>query len=367
MEKVGIITLNGYKNYGNRLQNYALQEAIKSIGFQAETILIDQGIQSPPTKLQRMKNLFSLSVFKKIIRKIYATKNKKLIEDRTIKFKEFSNKYIHETSYSISEESLPMEKLSQYKSFITGSDQVWNPNYISGSSLYFLSFAPKSKRISYAASFGVSNIQSDFREIFKKNLLEMNALAVREEQGANIIKELTGRDALVVIDPTMLLTKEMWRGIKKPFPKKPTTPYILTYFLGEVSNNTKMRVNTIAKEKKLEIVNLASLEDSKYYTADPSEFIDFIDSAEVFCTDSFHGVVFSILLETPFIVFERQGRLPSMNSRIETILSKFNFESRLAKNISTNDQICNIDYSHVDNLLEQEREKAYNYLVKALN
>src|SRR5699024_6730560 len=129
-----------------------------------------------------------------------------------------------------------------------------------------------------------------------------------------------------------------WRAISKVSSVKPETPYLLTYFLGEISNNTKKRINKIAKKKKLKIINLASLQDVKYYTADPSEFIDFIDSAELFCTDSFHGAVFSILLKTPFIVFERKGSLPSMNSRIETLLSKFNLDFRMAKNINFKDR-----------------------------
>ncbi len=194
----------------------------------------------------------------------------------------------------------------------------------------------------------------------------MNYLSVREEQGAKIIKDITSRNAQVVLDPTMLLTRENWREISKASNEKPKIPYLLTYFLGNVPQDTLTRIEEIANERKLKIVNLASLKDTKYYSADPGEFIDFIDSADVFCTDSFHGVVFSILLETPFIVFERQGKLPSMNSRIETLLSKFKFSSRVAKNITSINQIYNIDYSHVDEILSSERDKSYTYLKESL-
>lgn len=365
MRKVGIITLNGYKNYGNRLQNYALQEAIRSIGFKVETVIINQN-DSPTKASNPSLKLIDITIIKRGARKILNIKNKKYNDIKTENFKKFSKKYITETSYKISDENLPITTLSHYDTFVVGSDQVWNPFYINGSPLYFLNFVPSTKRVSYAASFGISIIPDEYKTSYKKYLTEMKCISVREEQGASIVKEITGRDAQVLLDPTMLLSKDNWRSIAKESNEKPNSPYLLTYFLGDISKNTKRRINEIAKEKNLKIVNLASLKDIKYYTADPSEFINYIDSAEVFCTDSFHGVVFSILLETPFIVFERQGKLPSMNSRIETLLTKFNFKSRLAKNISRNDEIYNIDYSQVDKILRKEREQAYIYLKEAL-
>ncbi|WP_345242032.1 polysaccharide pyruvyl transferase family protein [Pontibacillus salipaludis] len=366
MKKVGIITLNGYKNYGNRLQNYALQETIKSVGYSVDTILIKHEAKNPRL-ITRVKNTFKSLEFSKVFQKVYNKRNKKYHQGKVKKFKEFSNELISETEYAITRDHLPLDKLSHYDYFVVGSDQVWNPFYINGSSLYFLDFAPPAKRISYAASFGISSIPDEFKKDYQKYLKEMKDLAVREDQGIDIIKDLTGRDdAQVVVDPTMLLTKDKWREIAKPSSEKPSSPYLLTYFLGDVSNSTKGEINRIAKEKKLKIINLASLKDVKYYTSDPSEFVDFIDSAEIFCTDSFHGVVFSIILETPFIVYERGGSLPSMNSRIETLLSKFNLESRLDKNITSKSQVDKIDYSHVDKILKEEREKAFTYLKKAL-
>jgi len=141
----------------------------------------------------------------------------------------------------------------------------------------------------------------------------------------------------------------------------------LTYFLGNVSKERKRKIKSIASKNKLKIVNLADIKDKETYVADPSEFIDYVNSVSVFLTDSFHGAVFSILLEVPFIVFNREGRLPSMNSRIDTLLSKFKLESRRANNVTDNNQIFEVDYSHVPPILEVERKKAYDYLKEALN
>lgn len=194
----------------------------------------------------------------------------------------------------------------------------------------------------------------------------MTYLSVREEAGAKIIKELTGKDAFVHVDPTMLLTKEQWLSISETPLNKPSKPYLLTYFLGDIPIKRMKKLKEIAKNNNLELVNLAQIKDRKSYLTGPKEFIDYINSASVLCTDSFHGAVFSILLETPFIIFNGEGKTPSMNSRIETLLKKFNLESRFFDKIKLNDDVFEINYSHIDNILEKERNNSLNYLKNAL-
>ncbi|MBM4761457.1 polysaccharide pyruvyl transferase family protein [Bacillus sp. B15-48] len=370
MNKVGIITLNGYFNYGNRLQNYALQETIKSFGFEVETIINNTKSLSTDKKnkieLIKDKGVTGLIKigFTKVENYLY---NNRLRQERTQLFKSFSSMYISETDYSISEANIPNDILDNYAYFVTGSDQVWNPNYRKGSSIEFLTFSPPERRIAYAPSFGISKIPAEFVNSYRQWLSEMAHLSVREEAGANIIKELTGRDAPVVLDPTMMLTKEKWLSISKESKHKPENKYLLTYFLGDIPKERLKKLSSIAEKNELEIVHLAQIKDRKHYLSGPSEFIDYINSASVFCTDSFHGAVFSILVDTPFIVFNREGNSPSMNSRIETLLKTFKLESRKAEDIKSNNQIFQADYSHTVPILEKERKKALDYLENALN
>ena len=373
MGKIGIITLNGYFNYGNRLQNYALEQVLRSIGFKVETIIVDNKNLDVPInrkkfldKIKGKKGKDLIFFSKNKIKKYLYNQNHLNLQREEI-FKEFSLKYLSETDFTISEKNIPQDLLNRYDYFITGSDQVWNPNYTSGSSIYFLTFAPKNKRISYAASFGVSEIPEEYIENYKKWLSEMPHLSVREEAGAKIVKDLTGREATVSLDPTMLLTKEQWLSISQVPSHKLIKGYLLTYFLGNIPKERENLLKDIAKRNDLEIVNLARVKEKIPYLTGPSEFIDYIDSASVFCTDSFHGAAFSILLETPFIVFERIDNSPSMNSRIETLLTKFKLESRLVQNIKSNEQIFEIDYSHVPPILQKERDSSINYLKNALN
>jgi len=367
MRKVGIITLNGYFNYGNRLQNYALQEVLKSQGFSVKTILVNNMNTNESGKnnflIDRAKRIFGmtpLELFNKIrIRKINA--------NRTKKFKKFTSKYILETDYCISDNNIPNDLSDRYDYFITGSDQVWNPLYINEAPIYFLTFTNKRKRIAYAPSFGKSDIPSECQDKFRNWISDMTHLSVREEAGRKIIKDLTGRDAIVLVDPTLMLSKEQWLSISKEALNKPKDGYILTYFLGGTSKENEMYIKAIAKQNNLKIVNMVDLKDEETYKTGPDEFINFINSASVFFTDSFHGVVFSILTQTPFVVYERISKSSSMYSRIETLLDMFDLRDREAINIKNKEQVFNMDFSHTYSILELERKKALDYLREALH
>ncbi|MEK4443629.1 polysaccharide pyruvyl transferase family protein [Niallia sp. FSL K6-0077] len=380
MKKVAILTINDYSNYGNRLQNYATQEVLKSLGFSVETLVNTNGINNDKeietksnnkrSKLQKLKNMSIKGIVLKIAFRFWKIFNKNKIdrygEKRLQTFKLFTKDFIQETKFSISDDNISKELLDQYDFFITGSDQVWNPYFRYGSSIDFLTFAPKNKRVAYAPSFGITDIPSQYVGNYQVWLSEMSSLSIREKAGKEIIKKLTGRESEVLVDPTLMLTKEKWLSIAKPSPNKPTKNYILTYFFGGVSEEIRNRIKKISKENNLEIVNLADITDLETFIAGPSEFLDYINSASLFCTNSFHGCVFSILMQIPFIAFQREGNIPSMNSRIETLLSTFNLQSRFSTNVLTNEQVFAKDYSHIDLIIESEREKAINYLKRAM-
>lgn len=374
-KKIGIITLFGYFNYGNRLQNYALQEAIKELGFEVETIVI--GRNSETTLMLKEKSLklekkivnwnkkrskaipcFMKKRFEKIIEKINIHINKK---HRDELFRIFSDKFLNERFINYSEKRMKNIQ-SEYDYFVTGSDQVWNPHFFHGmGEAYFLSFADKKKRISYAPSFGLDKIPLKYEEKYKNWLLNMEKLSVREAAGKNIIKELTGRDAKIVLDPTLLITKEKWLKIASSAPNKPKKKFLVTYFLGEVTSKTKEEIKSVAKKKDLKIINLGDKKEKENFKNGPSEFIDYLNSAEAIFTDSFHGTVFSILLEKPFVVYKRSGKA-SMYSRIETLMDLFSLHAQEAENIKNYEEIFAVDFSHTKEILDAKRKEAYTYL-----
>ena len=128
-------------------------------------------------------------------------------------------------------------------------------------------------------------------------------------------------------------------------------------------------INEVSKNLNLKVLNLLNKGSKNEYSHSPIEFINLINNAELFLTDSFHGVVFSIILKTPFIVAERKVKSPemSMNSRIYTLLEKFGMNDRLSSNITSFNQIMNVNFDKVDEIIEEEKSKAYSYLKDALN
>jgi len=377
MKKIGILTLYGHFNYGNRLQNYATQEVFKSLGFEVETIVNHASLRTDNIGHTIFKRIFNLrrnsvlEIINKCTLKLWHIFHKNDIERRNVEridiFRKFTEDHIVETEYSISDEEIPEDLSERYDYFVSGSDQVWNPFCNCGSSIFFLTFAPICKRVAYSPSFGISEIPIIYHKNYKKWISEMKRISVREEAGAKIIKKLTGRDATVLIDPTLMLTKEKWLSVSRKYAKIPAGKYLLTYFLGEEKNEQRSRIKEIAKKNGLIIVKLADVRAGDIFQSGPAEFIDYIHSASLVCTDSFHGAVFSILMETPFIIFEREDNSQSMTSRIETLLRTFNLESRKSNRVITNEQSFTVDFSQVPSILEIERNKAMEYLKEAFD
>jgi polysaccharide pyruvyl transferase WcaK-like protein len=323
--------------------------------------------------LSRIKNALKLSpvvLIKKALAKIDDRKNhdKYLAGQRAKEksFREFSEKYMHETDFIVSQKNIPTNLGERYDYVVVGSDQIWNPKIRYGSSIDFLTFAPQNKRIALAPSFGISTIPEKYSSKYAQWISEMAFLSVREQAGADIIKKLTGIDAPVHIDPTLMLTKQQWLSIAEKSKEKPTEKYLLTYFIGAVSKKRKKFLKDLATKNNLKLVQMASLDDIKRYDANPGEFIDYIASSSLVCTDSFHAIIFSMQMERPFVVFDREGKSAVMSSRIDTLLSKFKFESRKLNNLIISGEYFNIDYTHLSEILDLERKKVMEYLNTAL-
>ena len=279
---------------------------------------------------------------------------------RLINFLKF-NKNIKFARFGIDKSHIIKNINKKYDYFITGSDQVWNPNFNRMSDIDFLVFATPEKRVAFSASFGISEIPEDMKDYYKERLLGIKYLSVREDTGKDIIENLTGReDVQVLVDPTMLLTSEEWnKVIKKPKQLK-TDKYILNYFLGELSDKRKQEIERIAKENNCEIINILD-KNSPFYENGPSEFLYLEKNAFMICTDSFHSCVFAILFNRPFVVFDREDSHVKMNSRLDTLLNKFNLKSKWFNDKITKEQLQD-NYKEVYQILEEERKKAEKFI-----
>lgn len=208
---------------------------------------------------------------------------------------------------------------------------------------------------------GVEKLPDNLEIFYKERLQNFKSISVREDAGKEIVKNLTKREDIeVLIDPTMLLEAKEWDKVAK-VPKK---KYILNYFLGNISDERKNEIDSIAKENNCEIINILEINDP-YYCSGPSEFLYLEKNAFLICTDSFHSSVFAIIYNRPFIIFEREDKNVKMNSRIETLIKKFKLKDR-EFNYKITDENLKHDYTDAYQILYDERKKSIEFLKKAL-
>lgn len=351
MKKVGIITINDNDNYGNRLQNYATQTILKHKDCDVFTI----------------KNEYPIDEYNSLIeyyyKRIKAITKNVLVNQNPIRKKKFL-KFNKNIKYTLKHFN-KYKKYNKFEYLFVGSDQVWNPNFGRLSDLDLINLKTNAKKISFSASFGVSEISQDDQSKVKEHIGSFNMVSVREDVGKKIIEECTGRkDVYVLVDPTMLLNAEEWDGVSKKPEQLKNDRFILNYFLGELSEQRKTEIERIAKENNCEVINILD-KNSPFYQTGPSEFLYLEKNAFLICTDSFHSCVFAILYDRPFIVFDREDNIVSMNSRIETLINKFNLKNRKFEGKITESNL-NHDYTEAYKILEREREKANKFIEIAL-
>ena len=195
--------------------------------------------------------------------------------------------------------------------------------------------------------------------LHKKGLIGFNKLSCREKSGCDFIKELTGQDAQLVLDPTLLFNADWWRKISRKPDYELPKHYALSYFFG-ISEEYKLVINHVLTAENLELINIFDPEDKLHFLTGPQEFLYLVDHAEFVFTGSFHGTAFSINFEKKFISFGKN------NSRIESILSQLGLINRFCANISDIPS-GEINYQKVNEKLNILRESSLKYLRDCLH
>jgi hypothetical protein len=385
-KKIGIVSCYFKRNYGSALQAYATQRVLDELGLDCETIDI-RGINGEISK-NKMKyyrrNALDLAMYdaKKGFARHVAEQRinpafRARVLERRAAFERFERENFrmsprYQNKFELS------RKCEQYSDILLGSDQLWLPLNIEGD-YYTLNFVPSHiNKITYATSFGVSQLPPYLLERTMHFLGRIENISVREESGRRIIRDLTKRNVPVVCDPTILLTAEQWLGVYK---KEAiiTDPYIFCYFLG---SNPEHRAfaERLKKESGCKIAVLRHLDeyipsdenfgDFALYDAGPAEFLNLINNAAYVCTDSFHGTTFSILNGKTFFTFRRfkKDGAHSTNTRIEHILSSLGLSDRL---MSGSEDVLRyigreIDFASVGGLISKMRDFSMDYLTSAL-
>lgn len=381
--KTGIITLVG-NNYGNRLQNYAVQELLTEYGdvytvkYEKKTPLVvkqNRFARYTPTHVKvavdsRLLNQYHLSNRKMntATRLVYFLKHKNemkaALSERDEAFRRFDEKYICYESELLHLAGDDNETwVKSYDAWVCGSDQIWNPNYPTATRNAFLQFAPERRRIALSASIGLSDVSAMLPE-YPEWMSGIPHLSVREQRAAEIVAELTGRNVEVFLDPTMLIPIEKWNQIADAAGTKLPEQFAVGYFLGI---RKREYIDYIQQQiEGLDYVDLINGEKPEYLAFGPDHVVDAIRRAEIVFVDSFHGAVFSILFHKQFVVFERSEEGLTMNSRLETLLKRFGLENRIYDGRNVEKLRQPIDYSNVDEILAAERIRVREFLNHAM-
>ncbi|WP_171406339.1 polysaccharide pyruvyl transferase family protein [Acinetobacter cumulans] len=352
MKKVGIITLGLKDNYGGILQAICLYSHLKNIGY--KPVLIRKYYRETVIR-KLIINILEIIPFQNI-------KGIRLSKKKYINNFEFLSNYIFDRSPIFFTKKEISNYINEEKldAVIVGSDQVWRYKYINDGEYdtYFLNLdiSPEAKKISYAASFGGDTWEApDLNKDISKFLSKFTAVSVRENTGISICKnQFNYEDAEFVLDPTLLIDVDFYETMIKNIPsqKADCIEYILdkSEFKSSIVSELKTNLNF---SKTLELLN-----SSKIYSI--PEWVAAFKNTDFVITDSFHGMVFSIIFNKQFVVFVNESR---GSSRFESLCEILNIKGRLIYGQNEyNNTLVDINYEDVNKIIDEMRIKSSDFL-----
>lgn len=376
--KLAILTLPLHLNYGGILQAYALQETLIRMGHEVYLVNLPLPKVRKPDLLKEYAKRFVKKYFlsQPISLRGWPSEN----EYRTIaqNINPFIQQHLKLVQCYSDEDILNWCLTEKIEGFIVGSDQVWRPSYSSFISSFFLEFLGelKLKRISYAASFGLDIWPFSLTDThrFGEILKCFNAVSVREDTAVLLCDKYWNINAELVLDPTLLLTSSDYIHLSSK--QDLQLNEILTAYILDMSEEKKEMMDSLSKYTGLQVHYAMAKE--KYWTAGAPHLQDCILpsieywlysilNADFVVTDSFHGMVFSILFNKQFICIGNKGRGVS---RFTSLLKWMSLEDRLIYSVNDLDMnilLKKIDYGRVNELLNSAKERSMNFLQHALS
>ncbi len=351
--KIAQITWIAYTNFGTSLQALALQRVLGEIGHEA-TMIDDNRLTDifrffgPIGLLRRIKHP-----------RIWATIKR---------YRRFADKYL-----KIDRKWVDANNLSQkYEAFVCGSDQIWSPLLSEHFDGFYFAGPMRGRKVAYAPSLGAKSVSLQYRDMMRPWLSEFNALSCREAAGAKILSEISGRKVETVLDPTLLLTGEEWKGIFKP--QSSDRHYLLAYFL-TFNERYLTHARKLADKMNLTLAMFATDKRMRRFAdiwidAGPEEFVQAISGCDGLITDSFHGTIFGLHFHRPLLTVKRfrASAENNQNSRIENLFGILgitdNFPSE--EELTAGTELRSYDYAELERRLDIERQRSLNYLQKAL-
>lgn len=358
--KATFITVHVGFNFGSKLQAVATQVTLKKAGCN-EVVCVNY--IPPRVELKRYWTDALHSPVKLLRRALFFP----ILLYTLHKYNGYLKKYCNLSApiYAVDNFKTKCPKADVY---VSGSDQLWNYKHNEGLDKRYFFDGIQGKKIAYASSIGMTELPDDYAEYMKSRLSEYSAISVRESSAVELLKGW-GVDATLVLDPTFMLDKDDWK--KYASKRLVNEPYLFVYLPYNIVDKALIyrTVRKIATQKDLRVVTysdyfLKEKEADKTVTfTTPGDILSLFYYADAVVTNSFHGTAFSINLNKQFWVY-----MPSnFSTRITSILDLCHLNSRLLTEEITEAQIAElIDYRQANAVLAIEREKALQFLTKAL-
>lgn len=348
--KTGILTFAKSINYGAALQALALKKSVETLG--SEAVFMDYKC----TEIESASKLFD---FKCALSPAYTLAHLYNLPCALKRRKEFQKFWEKHLEFGGDDPSL-------YDTVITGSDQVWNYNLTGNDWFYYLDF-PKNgiKKASYAASFGLSKVSEECKETVRPLLQDLDRISVRETTAADIVEDITGSRPQVVLDPTLLLDKDEWEKISDKSVSQKGYIFVYTLFNSDtlwdfaykLSKKTGLPIKTVSYSKFHQ-------HKAEYdFTAGPEQWLSYMLNADYVVTNSFHGFAFSLNFQKQFY-YELPPKSSGVGSRLYNMAETFGL---LDRDLSKAEEICDIDYKNIGELLDEHRSGSLKFLSGIIN
>lgn len=343
MKKIGIFTFHWGTNYGGVLQAYSLQTVLQSLGYKVEIVNY-----YPITH----RNSFLRCLGRSFVSRFQEYQKEGL-------FVPFRKKNLNLTPAYHDYERLE-KACTDFDVLIVGSDQIWNPFIaLTYGKAYYLGFAHQNiKKISYAASLGCSDYPSEVLNQILPSIMLFDSVSVREHSAVTILENAGVSNVALTPDPTILVNPEVFRS----FIKKPSVTDHAFFYLLHADHRFFRRVESHISKKHLV---LRAKNGKSALTIE--EWLSSLWFSRVVITNSFHGVVFSLLFHKNFVVFPVKGKLQGMNDRIVTLLSQVGLEKKVLMSYDDTDALDSclnivVDWKRVDNQIHALRMKGVDFL-----
>lgn len=350
--KIGILTQHFLLNYGGIIQNFALQQVLLKLGHEPLTFEHDTCYSRTRWLLRTAKQILKTRSLKGL--PVYPVYQGRVGNKNFIKF-------VLKNIRSVTVKDFTSGLTQKYglDAYVVGSDQVWRPAFNLGPRLgnMFLDFADENvKKLSYAASFGCKEWEytKEQEKACSKLARRFDAISVREASAVDLCKNHFGVDASLVLDPTLLLNKEDYEKVCNNIPKKEKHIFVYSLVVGE---SVMTVASKVSKAQGLPIVVKEAGGKVKKEDSIEDWFAEFRD-AEYVVTDSFHGMVFSIIFNKPFyIVMNPSGG----NDRYISLLSQLGLMDRIIKDNQIS-SLESINWDGVNQKLAVLRQESMNFL-----